>query len=474
MSGLLLRDVEIAGKRTADVRIGGGVITEISAPREALERAGERTVPGYGGALLPGLADHHLHLLALAAARHSVDCSPRAVGDRNGLVHALRRAARSGEPDDWVRAVGYHESIAGPLHRDLLDQLLGDAAARPVRVQDRSGALWTVNGAGAARLALDRVNHGGVEHDASGRSTGRLWRADDWLRRALGSGPPPDLAAIGQLLAQYGVTAVTDATPELDDATVRLLAAAHASGALPQRLQLLGAGIHLPNVLVGPRKILLPDHDLPGFSELRARMEAAHRRGRPVAVHCVSREALLLTLAVLDEVGRLPGDRIEHAGIVPAGVTPRLRGLRVVTQPAFIADRGDDYRRDLAADDLAGLYPYASLLAARVRVAPSSDAPFGPADPWLIMRAARDRSTEREFHLSRHERVAPGTVLEGLLSPLTDPGGAPRTVLPGMAADLCLLSVPLRVALARPSAAQVRMTVCDGVVTHDRDAAPAW
>lgn len=46
--------------------------------------------------------------------------------------------------------------------------------------------------------------------------TGRLWRADDWLRTRLPSTAPPDLTEIGARLARFGVTAVTDATPDLD------------------------------------------------------------------------------------------------------------------------------------------------------------------------------------------------------------------------------------------------------------------
>ncbi|WP_229758442.1 hypothetical protein [Peterkaempfera bronchialis] len=68
-----------------------------------------------------------------------------------------RRAEGTGRasavaPGTWVRGVGYHESVAGPLDRDRLDALV---AHRPVRVQHRSGALWILNSAGAALLGLD-------------------------------------------------------------------------------------------------------------------------------------------------------------------------------------------------------------------------------------------------------------------------------------------------------------------------------
>lgn len=97
-----------------------------------------------------------------------------------------------------------------------------------------------------------------------------------------------------------------------------------------------------------------------------ATISASHAAGRPVAVHCVTRESLLLTLAALDVCGVLRGDRIEHTAVVPVEVRAELAraGVRVVTQPSFIARRGDDYLARVDPDDVDLLYPYASLLAA--------------------------------------------------------------------------------------------------------------
>ena len=71
-----------------DVRIAEGRIEGIA--EQIAPRAGETALDAEGGALLPGLHDHHIHLLALAAALESVACGPPAVSDRAALVHALR------------------------------------------------------------------------------------------------------------------------------------------------------------------------------------------------------------------------------------------------------------------------------------------------------------------------------------------------------------------------------------------------
>jgi cytosine/adenosine deaminase-related metal-dependent hydrolase len=73
-----------------DVLISGPVIAGIGP---ALASRGEREVHGAGGALLPGLHDHHCHVLATAAAAGSVLCGPPGVTTAAGLAAALRAAA---------------------------------------------------------------------------------------------------------------------------------------------------------------------------------------------------------------------------------------------------------------------------------------------------------------------------------------------------------------------------------------------
>eukprot|EP01035_Chromulina_nebulosa_P014125 gene14125-18702_t len=54
---------------------------------------------------------------------------------------------------------------------------------------------------------------------------------------------------------------------------------------------------------------------------------------------------LALTLAVFAAQGARPGDRIEHGGMIPREAIEALRsmGLTVVTQSAFVGERGDRY-----------------------------------------------------------------------------------------------------------------------------------
>ncbi|MFC5948397.1 amidohydrolase family protein [Pseudonocardia lutea] len=438
MSGLLLRNAEVGGRRV-DVRVREGVVAAV-APTGTLPGP---AVQCDGGALLPGLVDHHVHLHALAAARRSVDCA----------AHDLAAALDSAPADahGWVRGTGYPG--------DELDARTLDALhpGRPVRVQHRSGALWILNSKALADLGP--LDHPGVERTPDGTPTGRLFRADDWLRARLPAVDLPDLTDLGRELAAYGITSVTDATPDLGTAAARALTA------VPQRVTLLGLPLGVaapPGAATGPLKIVLADSGLPGFDELVARIRAAHAAGRGVAVHSVTRESLVLLLAALDEAGRHPADRVEHAALVPEELVPALRGLAVVTQPGFLADRGDRYRREVPADEHGELYRCRSLQRAGVPLALSSDAPYGPVDPWAVIEAARTRRTPDGAPLGPAEALTVRQALAAYLGSPDDPGGRPRRIVPGAAADLVLLDRPLDRALAAPSAELVRGTMIDG------------
>ncbi|MCW2508036.1 MAG: hypothetical protein JWP68_1184 [Modestobacter sp.] len=462
--GLLLRRVRVAG-RLVDVTVQGGRVEAVAAHLD-LPR-GARELDGAGGALIPGLHDHHLHLRALAAAQASVQVGPAQAPGLDALGAALRGAP--GNAPAWIRAVGHHESTTGPLDRWVLDALVAD---RPVRVQHRSGVLWTLNSAGLQ--ALGPLDHPGVERDAAGVPTGRLWRADDWLAPRTGAGADGGgIAAASRRLAAAGVTGFTEATPGAGQSEVDDLLRASADGVVLQRVHRMAEpGASLPPgglVTVGPVKVLLDDDRLPALDDLVDRCVAAHAAGVPVAVHCVTQVQLVLTLTALRLAGARPGDRIEHAAIVPASCLADLRelGVTVVTQPNLVAERGDQYLEDVPREELGDLWRCGSLHAAGVRLAIGTDAPFGDADPWAALTAATRRRTRSGQVLGPAECVPVRVALRLLSGSAADPA-RPRRVEPGAPADLCLLDGALDDVLSAPSAERVRTTVVAGRVVHER------
>src|SRR5262249_16051565 len=65
--------------------------------------------------------------------------------------------------------------------------------------------------------------------------------------------------AVGQMLSVFGITGVTDATPDLSERAQRMLAEACARGALPQRVLALGAAVDSTLLPLGPLKLVVDE-----------------------------------------------------------------------------------------------------------------------------------------------------------------------------------------------------------------------
>jgi len=456
---MLIVNAEIDGRPGLDLRFRDGVIAEIGAnlPRHLEEDA----LNARGGALLPGLHDHHLHLFALAAAESSVKCGPPEVTGQDELVAALARPGTG-----WVRGTGYHASVAGDLTRDVLDRWVPD---RPVRIEHRSGKMWMLNSRGAAELGLDEERDlPGIERDAAGRPTGRLFRLGEWIRSRLGTSSFPDLSDLSRKLARYGVTGLSDATPAITADAVDELARSLAAGALLQRVQLMaGLELRIPQhdlLRAGPVKLHLDEDRLPDFDRLKSAIAAAHDGGRPVALHCVTQTELIFGLSALQEAGPLRGDRIEHASLTPDAALPLMQqtGVTVVTQPGFVFERGDQYRSDVTNEEQPWLYRCRTFLRHGIPLGGSTDAPYGLPDPWGAMRAAIHRRTASGYTMGEDEILTPEEALALFTSPLEAPGAPPRRLQVGAPADLCLLRRPWKDARTRLLASDVAATFRDG------------
>jgi predicted amidohydrolase YtcJ len=224
-------------------------------------------------------------------------------------------------------------------------------------------------------------------------------------------------------------------------------------------------------LVAGPVKLVLSDHALPGLDALVAQIRAAHERGAPVGAHSVTRESLLLYLAALDQAGHLLGDRVEHGALIPAAAIERLaqHQITVVTQPGLLTARGDDYLVGVDAHEHGDLWRYGTLRSAGVPVAMSSDAPYGPADPWGAMRSAAERSTPSGQCLGLEDRVSTRVALDSYLAEPSRPGGPARRLDVGAPADLVVLDCTLEQLVTDPDASHVVATVVAGEPVYLRD-----
>ncbi len=421
-----------------------------------------------GGALLPAFIDAHCHLLAYAAALRSVDSTrTRTFAE---IQAALRlRAAETG-PGRWVRAFGYEETALEegrhPTRHDL------DAAApdHPVRLIHRSGHASVLNSIGLKLAGIDIASEeppgGVIERDLlTGEPNGVLLGMERVIDRAVPPLPFRELAeavreASRRLLAA-GIGCVQDAGPSNGGAEWDLFARLIAEGVLGVGVVLMEGIEHLgelPEQALDGRlrrgavKIML--HELgdglsPDEDELARMVWAVHASGRQVAVHAVGERAVGASVQAIEAaLQRQPRSdhrhRIEHCGVLPRGVAPRLArlGIVVVSQPAFVSERGDRYLKLVPPEVRSALYAFRALTAAGVALAASSDAPVTAPQPLASVAAAVDRTAASGRQVSVEQAVTASEAARWWTAGAAHAAfleGERGALRPGLRADLVLL-----------------------------------
>ena len=439
-----------------DVRIRGDRILDIAV--ELVAEEGEKVIHANGGALLPGLHDHHIHINATAASLHSLSCGPPDISSEQELAAALHKAAAQ-RPQKWVRGVGYYPFKGNEenniIDRDWLDKNGPDS---PVRIQHRSGRLWIFNTKG-----LDAINNTSTSLGADILSTGHIYDADASMQEALAS-DPQNLSELIDILLSYGITGITEVTPRNspEDFLNYLKHTAPLKIAVMGRPTLIDViDKSTARVSVGHVKLHYHDYNLPSLETLTQEIEAAHAQGRGVASHCVTHAELLLTLSAIEAAGPSEKDRIEHAAIVTQDALDWIKQLNigVVTQPNFIVAREQAYRQDIERDMHANLWRLGSFQTKEIPLAAGSDAPFGSFNPWQAIHAA----IRRPDIFNDEETLSPEDALRLYTTEATNMR-VQRNIKKGAVADLCLMHQSRSALFKDPTNAKVHMTLIDGKV----------
>lgn len=451
VAGGLVKSVELASnqeKRSGQEKAS----RQENASRQEKASRQENVIDAEGAALIPGLHDHHIHLLALAEASNSLDFS--GVKTSQEFAQVLQS-----QPSSFIRGIGYHEHIAGELNRQILDELVPD---KSVRIQHRTGALWILNSRALKEHNISSQHGISSQHNISSHD-GRILRQANVNNNGNSTAQifslkkPEELSQVFQTLNQYGVTGATDATPGYAKPEVELFQQAlqkdsHCDLTLMLENGMLENGMleneiakNNSSVSIGAKKILLDDFNPPEFSDLAELVATTHEQNRSVAIHSVTRASLAMCVAVFNEVGVLNGDRIEHASVAPPELIRILAklGIRIVTQPNFIFERGDEYLLDVPKEDQEHLYRCQGWLDAGVGLAGGTDAPFGSENPWVGVWSAMNRTTYEGKIMNSQEKLSFIDALKLFLSHSNDPGGKAREIKVGEPANLCLLNSPL-------------------------------
>jgi predicted amidohydrolase YtcJ len=479
----------------------------------------DRTIDLNGACVLPGLTDAHIHVFALALARHQMGFSlhrPRAIAD---IFDLLRQEERSLAAGQWLQGCEINEDTLAEKRLPTRQELDAAFGARPVLLRRYCGHAAIFNTATMRLLGLDefepdhefghfeRCADGSLNGIAFERAAEAIFRAapslDDSLIRSgirdvIGDCVKLGLtslteAAVGFSIGYDREDAIWQGLRDDDDVPVRMgfmaqLTAheAAARGRAPvfdrkwsgETLKFFADGI------VGGRTSAMsePFCDRGGTGTfvlpedvLVSQILEAHEAGWRVAVHATGDRAIELVADAYEKAGLdsgvARGHRMEHCFCPPPGVFERLHasGAFVVMQPSFLWRMGPSVEIGLGRR-IETAYPGRSVLDAGAGLAFSSDAPTGLFSPWEGVRSAVERLSSNGSVLGKSEAVSVREAVHAYVG-----GGASvmrhdhfrGRLKPGFAADLTALDRnPFDVTGAELAGTRSILTMVDGRTVH--------
>lgn len=467
-----------------DLVLVDGVIADI-APTGNLRPAGV-VVEGEGGWLLPGLWDHHVHVLQWALAADRVP-----LGEISSAHEAAAVMALAPLSDGRRIGSGFRDGLWADAPRlDLLDAATGDVPTYLINADVHS--VW-MNSAAFRRERFAQVASGMlVEEDAF-----EISRRLNAVEADVADGAVERMA---RAAAARGLVGLVDLDMTWNDEPWQRRAARGfdalrvSYGTYPQHLdRAIAEGLRTGDrvrggrndlVRVGPLKAITDGslgtrtaacaHPYPGDpanrglltvapDDLVEMMTRATAAGLACAIHAIGDVAnshALDAYAVTGAVGT-----IEHAQLVAHADIPRFARLGVAAsvQPEHALD-DRDMTDAIWAGQSAQPYPLRALADSGANLRFGSDAPVAPLDPWAAMASAVFRTRDGREPWQAHQRVEIGTAIAASTA-----GGSttPAEIAPGAVADLVIVGVDPMTADERALRSMpVRTTLVAGRVTH--------
>lgn len=467
-----------------DLVIVDGVIADI-APTGNLRPTG-LVVEGEGGWLLPGLWDHHVHVLQWALAADRVP-----LGEVASARDAAAVMAAAPVSDGRRIGSGFRDGLwADAPSLDLLDAATGDVPTYLINADVHS--VW-MNSAAFRRERFALVASGMLVEEDAFEISRRLnavdaRTADDAVDR------------MARAAAARGLVGLVDLDMTWNDEPWQRRAARGfdtlrvSYGTYPQHLdRAIAEGLRTGDrvrgarndlIRVGPLKAITDGslgtrtaacaHPYPGDpahhglltvvpDDLVDMMTRATAAGLECAIHAIGDVAnsnALDAYAVTGAVGT-----IEHAQLVAHADIPRFARLGVAAsvQPEHALD-DRDMTDAIWAGQSAQPYPLRALADSGANLRFGSDAPVASLDPWAAMASAVFRTRDGREPWQAHQRVEIGTAIAACTA-----GGSttPAEIAPGALADLVIVGVdPLTADERALRSMPVRTTLLAGRVTH--------
>lgn len=439
-------DGRVRTEHTAVATRGGRIVAIGDDERILRWRANEtRVVDAERGAILPGFVDSHAHAAFAGVERLSCDLTPaQSVAETLDLV---RKAARESD-DEWITGGGWsHELFPNPS-RQLLDEIEPN---RPVALSDAGHHTLWVNSRALALAGITRdtpqPHNGHIYLDEAGEPTGYL---NESAAELVGRCIPPATNALiyeGLLNAQahlwsLGVTGWHEAIlgeyngkADCTPAYLRGIAEGQLKSSVSGALWVpAGLNVHEVPALVERMIELRARNAAAGFltstakamidgvphGETAALLEPycshAHSgemhfdeaviaafvtqldaAGFALHLHVMGDRGIRVALDAIEAARIINGDgprhHIAHLSMIhpddarrfgPLGITANMQALWACPDPHVVPMIGEARMR-------AG-YPFRSLADGGAELAMGSDWPVSPADPWLAIHVAVNRS----------------------------------------------------------------------------------
>ena len=452
-------------------------------------------------AVIPGLHDFHVHLVALARASEALSLEDARDGAE--IAERLARAASASNSSAWITGRGWRESqLVGGLA--ALEAAVG---SRPAFLSSHDGHSAWVSATALRRAGVDASTPdpagGRIERTSAGEPSGVLRETAlelvaSHVTRRQGRDLRRSLDVTLRHLSSLGITGATEAGDytldngvgadaafgdsyssltdlgDLVDGRLRLTLGIPADGIETARDRGLRTGMALVGRRTmrfgwakeyadgalgsGTAALLQPstcgDRDTGilrvGAEELDVLFAAARRARIGMAVHAIGDRAAREVLSAAQRAGPreagVPDDRMEHVQLLRPEDAARFAavGLTASIQPIHAASD-----RDLVEQCWDGrqedAYAWRRLASAGARIAAGSDAPVESVDPWLGIFTAVNRhlpadgrrSWRSEQALTAAEALSAYTLGPALALGVTDEGH----LRPGARADLAVLSI---------------------------------
>lgn len=443
-------------------------------------------IDGEGGWLVPGLWDHHVHVVQWALTSDRVP-----LGDVASARDAAAVMALAPESDGRRIGTGFRDGLwPDDPSLELLDAATGSVPTYLINADVHS--VW-MNSAAFRREGFEPVASGMLREENAFEISRRVNAVDP-------AAADRAVERMARAAAARGVVGLVDLDMTWNDEpwqrrvargfdTLRVSYGTyprHLDRAIAEGLRtgdpVRGAAHDL--VRVGPLKAITDGslgtrtaacthayaNEAGNFGiltvppeELVDMMTRATAAGLECAIHAIGDVANAHALDAYARTGAV--GTIEHAQLVAHTDIPRFARLGVAAsvQPEHALD-DRDMTDAIWAEQSAQPYPLRALVDSGANLRLGSDAPVSPLDPWAAMASAVFRTRDGREAWQPHQRIG----IETAIAASTVGGStAPAEITPGARADLVIVGDdPLTADERGLRGMPVRTTLLAGRVTH--------